>query len=231
MKRSKATDPLESYPEHPAAVLWDMDGTLVDTEPYWMATERDIVGAFGNDWPEHHAHAMVGFDLVDAAAYMQLHGGVVLAPREIVEQLLDGVAKRIADQIPWRPGARELLTELNDLGVPCALVTMSWADFANRIIGALPHGTFVASITGDAVPPGRGEPRPDPYLLGAESVGQPASACVAIEDSPTGVRSAIDAGCRVLGVPNVRDLVPEPGLTIASTLQGVRAADLARLPW
>ena len=222
---------MSGSPSRPAAVLWDMDGTLVDTEPYWAATERDIVGSFGQDWPDHHAHAMVGFDLVDAAAYMQLHGSVALETAEIVDQMLQGVAHRIEHQIPWRPGARELLAELNDLGVPCALVTMSWADFATHITDALPAGTFVASITGDGVPAGRGKPRPDPYLLGAAAVGFEAAECVAIEDSPTGVRSAIDAGCRVLGVPNVRDLVPEPGLTIATTLAGVTAADLARLPW
>ncbi len=217
--------------DRPAAVLWDMDGTLVDTEPYWMATERDIVGSFGNDWPEHHAHAMVGFDLIDAATYMQVHGGVALEPIEIVDQLLEGVAQRVEHQIPWRPGARELLTELYELGVPCALVTMSWATFAQRIVDALPAGSFVASITGDGVPRGRGKPQPDPYLLGAAAVGQLPADCVAIEDSPTGVRSAVDAGCRVLGVPNVRDLAPEPGLTITTTLAGVTASDLARLPW
>ncbi|HUF97352.1 MAG TPA: HAD family phosphatase [Ilumatobacter sp.] len=215
----------------PAAVLWDMDGTLVDTEPYWFAVEREIVGSFGNEWPDHRAHAMVGFDLTDSAAYMREHGGVELPSGRIVELLLEGVARRISEAIPWQPGARELLGELNELGVPCALVTMSWAEFAGGIVDALPAGSFVTAITGDAVPPGRGKPHPEPYLMGAAAVGCAATDCVAIEDSPTGVRSALDAGCRVLGVPNVKTLMPEPKLTIASSLAGVTAADLARLPW
>lgn len=212
-------------------MLWDLDGTLVDTEPYWIATERDIVGSFGNEWSEHHAHAMVGFDLTDAASYMQSHGGVELPAGEIIDRLLSGVSERIQSGIPWRPGARELLTELNALGVPCALVTMSWTEFARHVTDALPLETFVTSITGDAVPAGRGKPHPDPYLMGAAAVGFEPADCVAIEDSPTGVRSAIDAGCRVLGVPNVKALEPQPGLTIAATLVGITPADLARLPW
>src|SRR5690606_9943463 len=72
----------------PAAVLWDLDGTLVDTEPYWMAAERELVESFGSEWPEHHGHAIVGFDLLDAAAYLAEHGPVPLPPEEIVERML-----------------------------------------------------------------------------------------------------------------------------------------------
>ena len=68
----------------PAAVLWDMDGTLVDTEPYWFAAEHQLVESFGNTWSEEHAHAVVGFDLLDTAAYIIEHGGVDLAPRDVV---------------------------------------------------------------------------------------------------------------------------------------------------
>ena len=108
----------DERPMLPAAVLWDMDGTLVDTEPYWFASERDLVDRFGHgDWPDEHAHAMVGFDLRDSAAYMQEHGGVDLPADEIVERLLDGVIARLQRNIPWRPGARELLAELNDADV------------------------------------------------------------------------------------------------------------------
>ncbi|MEX2628110.1 MAG: HAD hydrolase-like protein, partial [Ilumatobacteraceae bacterium] len=75
----------------PAAVLWDMDGTLIDTEPYWMAAEHDVVGEFGGTWTEADGHAVVGFDLLDSARYIAEHGGVPLPPEEIVERLLDGV--------------------------------------------------------------------------------------------------------------------------------------------
>ncbi|MGB1723434.1 MAG: HAD hydrolase-like protein, partial [Ilumatobacteraceae bacterium] len=78
--------------DRPAAVLWDLDGTLVDTEPYWFAAERRLVAAYGRDWPDHHAHAMVGFDLRDSAAYMIEHGGIDdLSPEEVIDRLLDDV--------------------------------------------------------------------------------------------------------------------------------------------
>lgn len=214
----------------PGAVLWDMDGTLVDTEPYWFSSERDLVDRYGHgEWPDHHAHAMVGFDLLDAAAYLQEHGGVDLPAEEIVERLLDGVIARLHRKIPWRPGARELLADLNEAGVPCALVTMSWRRFADPVLAALPPRSFVASITGDEVERGRGKPHPDPYLLGAEACGMAPEDCLAIEDSPTGVRSAIAAGCRVIGVPNVKALAREPGLTIVESLDDLRLRDLAEI--
>lgn len=214
----------------PAAVLWDMDGTLVDTEPYWFAAERDLVERFGNGhWPDELAEQVVGFDLLDSARFMQEHAGVDLPAREIVDRLLDGVIARLHRTIPWRPGARELLSELRAAGVPCALVTMSWRRFADPVIAALPDGTFVATITGDEVPDGEGKPAPTPYLLGAQAAGEHPADCLAIEDSPTGVRSAQAAGCRVLGVPNVRSLAPGDGVTVVDSLERVRLGDLPHL--
>ncbi len=210
----------------PRAVLWDMDGTLVDTEPYWFSAERDLVEGFGGTWPEHHAKAIVGLDLMDAAAYIQEHAGVPLGRREIVDRMLDGVIARLARRIPWRPGARELLADLNAAGVPCALVTMSWRRFVDPIIAALPDHTFTAVITGDIVPEGEGKPHPTPYVMGAEECGFAPEECLAIEDSPTGVASARAAGCPVLGIPNVRSIREGPGVTVMPSLEGLGVDDL-----
>mgnify|MGYP003309793095 FL=1 len=95
-----------------------MDGTIVDTEPYWFAAEHQLVESFGNTWSEEHAHAVVGFDLLDTAAYIIEHGGVDLPPRDVVEYLLDAVITSCQQRLPWRPGARELLDELLSLGIP-----------------------------------------------------------------------------------------------------------------
>jgi beta-phosphoglucomutase-like phosphatase (HAD superfamily)/spore germination protein YaaH len=214
----------------PAAVLWDMDGTLVDTEPYWFEAERDLVESFGGTWPDEHAKAVVGFDLLDSAAYIQEHGHVPLDAHTIVERLLDGVVARLEQHIPWRPGACRLLADLNRAGVPCALVTMSWHRFVDPVVAALPPGSFVAVITGDEVPHGAGKPGPLPYQMGAEACGVDPVDCVAIEDSPTGVRSALAAGCRVLGVPNVRRLDRAPGLRRVESLRSITIDDLAALP-
>ncbi len=93
----------------PAAVLWDMDGTVVDTEPYWMACEHELVEAFGGTWTEADARSIVGFDLLEAAEVLRARGGVDLPPEEIVERLMGGVIDRVRERVPWRPGARRLL--------------------------------------------------------------------------------------------------------------------------
>ena len=211
-----------------SGVLWDMDGTLVDTEPYWIESEFEVVERFGNGaWSEAHAHALVGMDLRDAARYMQDHGAVNLSVEEIVDGLLDGVVARVERRIPWRPGARELLAELRDRAIPCALVTMSWRRFVDAILPSLPDGSFQAVVSGDDVR--RGKPHPEPYLTGAEGLGLSASDCLALEDSPTGARSAQAAGCVVVAIPNVVQVPSHVAHHHLSTLSGVGVDDLERI--
>jgi HAD superfamily hydrolase (TIGR01509 family) len=177
-----------------------MDGTLVDTEPYWIEVEYALVEEHGGTWSREHALNLVGNDLLVSGAYIREHGGVDLEPEEIVERLLDGVVERINEQVPWRPGAVELLAHLRAAGVPCGLVTMSYERFVAPVLAALPDDTFATVVTGDAVTIGK--PHPEPYLTAAELLGVDPSACVAIEDSNTGAKSAEAAGCTVLVVPN-----------------------------
>ncbi len=208
----------------PAAVLWDMDGTLVDTEPYWIAAERALVESHGGEWPIERAHAVVGFDLNDTAAYMIEHGNLPLTPREVVDRLLDDVIAACRLDIPWRPGARELLADLNANGIPCALVTMSWRNFGEAVLAELPPHSFDISVFGDEVSPGK--PHPAPYLRAAELLQVDPRMCIAIEDSPTGVASARAAGCKVIAVPNVKPLEAAEGVLIRETLVGLTAESL-----
>jgi HAD superfamily hydrolase (TIGR01509 family) len=210
-----------------AAVLWDMDGTLVDTEPYWIASEHALVAEFGGTWTDRDAHSIVGFDLLDAAVELRDRGGVRLEPVEIVERLLDSVIAMAGAELPWRDGARELLAECVGEGIPCAMVTMSWRRLADAVLAAAPTGSFAASVTGDEVTSGK--PDPEPYLAAAAALGVDPSMAVAIEDSPTGVASALGAGCATLGVPHVVPLTAVPGLTIVRSLADVALADLRRL--
>jgi HAD superfamily hydrolase (TIGR01509 family) len=210
-----------------AAVLWDMDGTLVDTEPYWIDSESQLVAQHGGTWTTADAHSIVGFDLLDAGHELRTRGGVEMESAEIANWLLDRVIARVADELPWRPGARELLAECLAEGVPCAMVTMSWRPLADAVIAAAPAGSFAASITGDEVT--NGKPDPEPYLAAAAALGVDPRACVAIEDSPTGVASAVAAGCATLGVPHVVPVAAAPGLTIVDSLAGVDLAQLRRL--
>lgn len=207
------------------ALLVDMDGTIVDSEPYWISTEHELVESFGGTWGPEDAHSVVGFDLLDAAVELRDRGGVRMDPPAIVEYLLDGVIAKCKTHLPWRPGARDLLIEARDAGVPCVLVTMSWRRFADAVLAEAPDGVFSGSITGDEVEVGK--PAPDPYLAAAALIGVDPGECVAIEDSPTGVASALSAGCRTIAVPHVVDVEPRPGLTIWPDLAGRTLADVA----
>jgi HAD superfamily hydrolase (TIGR01509 family) len=208
----------------PAAVLWDMDGTLCDTEPYWMACERELVAAHGGTWTEADAESVIGFDLLDAAVVLRDRGGVDMEPEDIVERMLDGVIARVRERVPWRPGARRLLSELNALAVPCALVTMSWRRLVDAILEELAPLDFQAVITGDEV--GRGKPHPEPYRRAAAALGVDPVQCVAIEDSPTGVAAAAAAGCVVVAVPNIVPIEPAPGCYVVSSLKSLKPDDL-----
>jgi HAD superfamily hydrolase (TIGR01509 family) len=200
----------------PVAVLCDMDGTLVDTEPYWMAAETALVESHGGTWTTADAEHLVGSELSVSARYLREVGGVRLEPAEIVEHLLDDVVARILHEVPWRPGALELLADLGAAGVPCALVTMSYRRFAQPVLDALPPETFQVIVTGDAVT--QGKPHPEPYLKACALLGVDAPETVAIEDSNTGARSAEAAGCCVIVVPNHVPVLESEARVFAETL-------------
>jgi HAD superfamily hydrolase (TIGR01509 family) len=228
MARTIVVQVPEHVTNHLQAVLWDMDGTIVDTEPYWFEAEYAIVAEHGDSWSDDHARAVVGFDLLDSGRYMIEHGGVRLTPHEIVELMLDSVVKNLKREVPWRPGARELLADVRNAKIPTALVTMSWRRFAVEVVDALPADVFDVSVVGDDVE--RGKPHPDPYLLAAERLGVDITHCLAIEDSPTGVASALAAGATVLAVPHHVDVPMRHDVNgrmiRRETLAGITAADL-----
>lgn len=211
----------------PAAVLWDMDGTLIDTEPYWMAEEAELVARAGGTWTAEDAVELVGNSLLRSAEIILARTPVTGTPEQVVDVLLAGVVARTRDRMPWRPGARELLAECADLGVPCALVTMSYAPLADVLLAQVPVGTFAAVVTGDQVT--HGKPSPDPYLVAAERLGVGPRDCIALEDSPTGVRSATAAGVPTVGIPHVVPIPEVEGMVTVPGLAGLTLRDLAEL--
>jgi HAD superfamily hydrolase (TIGR01509 family) len=211
----------------PSAVLWDMDGTLVDTEPYWMDTEFAIAAAHGAEWTQEDGLSLVGNDLLTSGRYIKQRMGLEQTPEEVVEMLLDGVVERVRREVPWRPGARELLEDLRANGVPCALVTMSYQRFVAPVLEHLHPETFSVVVTGDQV--SRGKPHPEPYETAAAALGLRPSDCLAIEDSETGTRSAEAAGCTVLVVESHVKVAPGERRIFRDTLAGLSLPTLPSL--
>jgi HAD superfamily hydrolase (TIGR01509 family) len=206
----------------PAAVLWDMDGTLVDTEPYWLTAEIELVASFGGVWTVDDGMQLVGSGLWHSARVFQSRG-VELSEDEIVERLTSRVLEQVAVEVPWRPGARELLTELVELGIPTALVTMSTRRMAETIAESIGFTGFAAIIGGDDVE--HSKPHPQPYLLGAAALGVAPGDCVALEDSAPGVASAVAAGAVVIAVPMHLPLAEHPSYDLRE-MTDLRASEL-----
>lgn len=213
------------------AVFWDMDGTIVDTEPFWFKAQNELASHFGIDWTEDQAKLLIGKALPDSAKVMQ-DAGTLLSIDEIVHHLTNSVLDQVTREVFWRPGARELLAQLRHAGIPCVLVTMSRHPLAAEVVRHLPRGTFEFMITGEMVT--RGKPHPDPYLMAAERLGRVVEdlsmdRVVAIEDSLPGVASAFASGAITLGIPNMVPLPEAPGVRLWPTLERRTVSDLQTL--
>ncbi len=201
-----------------------MDGTIVDTEPYWMRAETDLVAEYGGVWTETDGMQLVGSGLVQSARILQ-QAGVALEVDEIINTLTDRVMVQIDEGVPWRPGARELIAELRATGIPIALVTMSIRRMALQVASAMGDDVFGVVIAGDDVE--HPKPHPQPYLLAAERLGVEISDCVAIEDSEFGLVSAVASGAATIGVPLHLTLHEGPTHELWPTLEGRTLNDLS----
>lgn len=199
-------------------MLWDMDGTLVNTEPLWMAAETELVESFGAAWTHDRALELVGNGLIGSARILQ-SAGVRMGEQEIIRWLTDHVKAHLDPRsMPWRPGARELLVALREAGVATALVTMSYRDMALEIAGQLGFTGFDAVIAGDDV--AHEKPHPEPYLRGAEAIGLPIGDCVALEDSVIGLGSAVAAGAATVAIPFILEIPDSPDYVKWDSLVG-----------
>lgn len=211
----------------PAAVLWDMDGTLIDSEPLWLETELQMLRRYGLELTDELRDSLVGSGLQTAARLFQ-DLGVPLSSDEIIGEWTAGVIAGLRAEVPqWRPGALELLASLRDAGIPFGLVTMAVREIADAVLALLPEGLEFASVLGgDEVT--REKPDPEPYVLGARMLGVRIEDCVALEDSGTGVRSARASGAVTFGIPNLLPLDAAPAHELWPTLAGVDADHLTQ---
>ena len=209
------------------AALFDMDGTIIDSEPYWMTAEQELVESFGGTWSDEQGYALVGSGLWNSASLLQA-AGVALDLDDIVHQLSDRVLAQIEEVVPWRPGVRELFAGLIDAGVPCALVTMSLRKTAVALAAAvekeLGKPVFQAIVAGDDVESPK--PNPEAYLKGAEALGAQVGNTVALEDSAYGAASAFSAGAITIGIPLHVEIPHNSVHEMWSSLEGKTVTDL-----
>jgi HAD superfamily hydrolase (TIGR01509 family) len=209
------------------AVLFDMDGLLVDTEPQWFAAESATVAQLGGVWGKQQQVDLLGSNLPVAARYMIDYTGTHHDVPTVMQMLLDNMTARLTSDITFQPGAFELLDELSAAGIPLALVTSSVRVHVEVVLAQLPSDPFFHQVTADDV--ANLKPHPEPYLTALDLLGVTAGGVVVLEDSPAGVCAAEAAGCHVVAVPSVVPIESAPRRHVVDSLSSIDVAVLEEL--
>jgi HAD superfamily hydrolase (TIGR01509 family) len=216
-------------PDTPAAVLWDLDGTLLDSEKLWDIPLYELARELGGELSAETRLAMVGTNVKVTLRLLFAEVGILEPTRE---QLADGAAwidRRMAEvfrgELPWRPGAARALETVHAAGLPMALVTSTERGLTEIALDTVGRSLFAVTVCGDEVG-GLNKPHPEPYLKACGLLSADPRRCVAIEDSPTGTASAVAAGCSVLVVPCEVEVEPGERRVFRTSLEGLTVADL-----
>ncbi|MBE7188429.1 HAD family hydrolase [Jatrophihabitans endophyticus] len=211
------------------AVLFDMDGTLLDSEKVWDVALDDLAAELGGPLDPAVRASVVGSSLARTVGILHEAFGVddTVDPAGSAQFLVERTAGLFRTDLVWKPGAEELLTAVAAAGVPVALVTSTHRGLTEIALDTLGRHHFTATVCGDEV--AHPKPAPDPYLRAAQLCGADPRHCVAIEDSPLGIASAEAAGCAVVAVPSEVEVSPADSTTVLDTLVGLTVDDLDAL--
>jgi HAD superfamily hydrolase (TIGR01509 family) len=213
------------------AVLWDMDGTLVDSEKLWTVALAELMVRLGSELTDDVRTTLIGSNMRRTTLILLAHAGIEPTPTAVddVERWLDErMAVLFRVDLPWRPGARDALRSVRDAGVRTALVTSTERELTEIALDSIGREFFDVTVCGDEVD-GHNKPDPGPYLIAADLLGVDPADCVAVEDSVAGVTAAQTAGCTVLVVPAEAPVPPGERLIHRESLVGVDAELLATL--
>ena len=197
------------------AVVFDLDGVLIDSEPVWEQVRRGLVTERGGHWAADAQRRLMGMSTPEWARYLSEDLGVGLPPDEVAALVTDRMAARYREHIPFLPGAADAVRRLAGRW-PLGLASSAPAVLIETVLQAAGlRPDFQVTMSTEQVP--RGKPAPDIYLAVAARLGVPPAGCAAVEDSSNGLRSAAAAGLRVIAVPRP-EYPPEPGAVAQASL-------------
>jgi HAD superfamily hydrolase (TIGR01509 family) len=212
-----------------AAVLFDMDGLLIDSEPLWYAVEAAAVERMGGTWGPEHQIALIGGTLDASCRYMIELTGSSVAVDELSDLLIADVAAAFrAGRPPVHEGALELIDGVRAAGVRTGLVSSSYRVIVDAALDLLGRERFDVSVAGDEVT--RGKPDPEPYRTACALLGVAAGQTVVLEDAVNGVISAEAAGCLCVAVPSVAPIEATPRRDVVRRLVDIDVEWLVSLP-
>ena len=210
-----------------SAILFDMDGTLIDSEPLWLKAGIEIMAEVDCHWDQQDQINCLGGPAERTERYMQERSKNIKPYGYFINRLHEVMKTKIANELDLIPNALELLKECKDLGIKTALVTASSRDLMMIVLKRFPLGTFDVVVSRDDVK--KSKPNPDPYLLAAKQLSVEISKCLVLEDSLTGVESGLRSGAKVIGIPHLVQMQEHPNLRIISSLADIRLNDI--LTW
>lgn len=202
-----------------SALLFDMDGTVIDSEPLWLEAEIEVMAELGCHWDAQDQQNCLGGPMDRTEKYMQERSGNIKPYGYFRDNLNLVMQKKLLHDLKLVPNALELITSAKKIGIKTALVTASGSVLMNIALKKFPDGIFDATVSRDDVI--NSKPNPEPYLRAADLLEMNISNCVVFEDSETGVTSGLASGAQVIGIPHLIKLAPHENLRIVDSLSDV----------
>jgi len=202
-----------------SAILFDMDGTLIDSEPLWLEAEIEIMEELGCNWDQQDQINCLGGPIDKTENYMQDRSNNIKPFGYFTKKLDDVMEQKLSTKLNLIPNALEIINECKRSEIKIALVTASSGRLMRAVLKRFPVGIFDTTVSYDDVK--RSKPNPEPYLLAAKTLGVDITNCVVLEDSLTGVQSGLSAGAQVIGIPHLVKIPSNPNLRVVESLSEI----------
>ena len=207
-----------------SAILFDMDGTLIDSEPLWLEAEIEIMEELGCNWDQQDQINCLGGPIDKTENYMQDRSNNIKPFGYFTKKLDDVMEKKLSTKLNLIPNALEIINDCKRSELKIALVTASSGRLMSAVLKRFPVGIFDTTVSYDDVK--RSKPDPEPYLLASKTLGVDITNCVVIEDSLTGVQSGLNAGAQVIGIPHLVKMPSNPNLRVVESLSEINMDSL-----